>query len=76
MLEAVPGVTTVADGAAELLFTGVSPRTAGVSGRYFADQQPTTPSEAARDADAARRLWTESAATLDIEEPLVQTVEE
>ncbi len=70
LLEAVPGVTSVADGAAEILFVGVSPRTAEVSGRYFSDQHPTTPSEAARDRDAARRLWTESARLLGIEEPL------
>jgi len=69
-LEALPGVTSVADGAAEVLFVGVSPRTAGVSGRYFTDQQPATPSEAARDRDAARRLWTESAGLLGVEEPL------
>ena len=69
-LDAVPGVTSVADGAAELLFVGISPRTADVSGRYFAKQQPRTPSAAARDREAARRLWQESARLLDIDEPL------
>ncbi|MDS0261242.1 SDR family NAD(P)-dependent oxidoreductase [Haloarcula sp. S1CR25-12] len=69
-LSAVPGVTTVADGAAELLFPAVSPRTADISGRYFADQQPTNPSSEARDADAARRLWEFSAEVLDIDTPL------
>lgn len=69
-LDAVPGVTSVADGAAELLFVGVSPRTAETSGRYFAKQQPRTPSAAARDREAARRLWQESARLLDIDEPL------
>jgi NAD(P)-dependent dehydrogenase (short-subunit alcohol dehydrogenase family) len=69
-LGALPGVTSVADGAAELLFVAVSPRTAEVSGRYVTGQQPRTPSEAARDPEAARRLWTESAALLGIEEPL------
>ena len=72
LLDAVPGVTSVDDGAAELLFVGVSPRTADVSGRYFAGQQPTTPSSAARDADAARRLWEFSADVLDVEEPLAE----
>jgi NAD(P)-dependent dehydrogenase (short-subunit alcohol dehydrogenase family) len=72
-LSVVPGVTTVADGAAELLFPAVSPRTADISGRYFTDQQPTTPSGAAQDTDAARRLWAYSADVLDIEEPLVAT---
>jgi NAD(P)-dependent dehydrogenase (short-subunit alcohol dehydrogenase family) len=71
-LEAVPGVTSVADGAAEILFVGVSPRTAEVSGRYIANRQPQTPSEAARDRDAARRLWAESARLLGSEEPLSQ----
>jgi NAD(P)-dependent dehydrogenase (short-subunit alcohol dehydrogenase family) len=71
-LEALPGVTSVADGAAEILFVGVSPRTAEVSGRYFSGQQARTPSAAARDGAAARRLWTESAEMLDIEEPLAE----
>jgi NAD(P)-dependent dehydrogenase (short-subunit alcohol dehydrogenase family) len=71
-LEAVPGVTSVADGAAEILFVAVSPRTAEVSGRYFTNQQPRTPSEAARNSDAARRLWSESATLLGIDEPLAE----
>ncbi len=71
-LESLPGVTSVADGAAEVLFVAVSPRTADVSGRYFADQRPRSPSNAARDPDAARRLWTESAALLDMEPPLAE----
>jgi len=69
-LDRLPGVTSVADGAAELLFVGVSPRTADVTGRYFAGQQPTEPSPAARDRTAARRLWERSAELLEIEEPL------
>jgi NAD(P)-dependent dehydrogenase (short-subunit alcohol dehydrogenase family) len=69
-LDVLPGVTSVADGAAELLFVALSPRTADVSGRYISGQQPTTPSRAARDRDAARRLWTYSADVLDIDEPL------
>jgi NAD(P)-dependent dehydrogenase (short-subunit alcohol dehydrogenase family) len=69
-LDVVPGVTSVADGAAELLNVAVSPDTAAVSGRYFTGQEPTTPSAAARDEAAASRLWTESAALLDVEEPL------
>jgi NAD(P)-dependent dehydrogenase (short-subunit alcohol dehydrogenase family) len=69
-LDAVPGVTSVADGAAELLFVAVSPRTADISGRYFSGRQPTLPSTAARDTDAAGRLWTFSADTLGVDEPL------
>jgi len=72
-LGAVPGATTVADGAAALLYLGVSPRTAGVTGRYFSGQRPETPSEAARDRAAARRLWERSAAILGIDEPLPAT---
>jgi len=69
-LSAVPGVATVADGAAELLGPAVSPRTADISGRYFAGQEPATPSRAARDHEAARRLWTYSADVLGIDTPL------
>lgn len=75
-LEAVPGVTSVADGAAELLFAGVSPRTAGVSGRYFTNQQPRIPSEAAQDSEAAKRLWSKSATLLDMSEPLADSEQE
>jgi NAD(P)-dependent dehydrogenase (short-subunit alcohol dehydrogenase family) len=74
-LDVVPGVTSVADGAAEVLFLGVSPRTADVSGRYFANQQPKSPSDAARDAAAANRLWRRSADLLGIDEPLAEAVE-
>jgi NAD(P)-dependent dehydrogenase (short-subunit alcohol dehydrogenase family) len=70
LLDAVPGVTSVTDGATELLFLAVSPRVSATSGRYFADQQPTTPSTAARDQAAARRLWERSAELLGIDEPL------
>jgi NAD(P)-dependent dehydrogenase (short-subunit alcohol dehydrogenase family) len=70
LLDAVPGVTSVADGAAEILFVGVSPRTADISGRYFAGQETQTPSTAARDREDARRLWAESARLIGIDEPL------
>ncbi len=70
LFDSVPGITSVEDGAAALLFLGVSPRTAGVSGRYFSEQDPETPSAAARDSEAAERLWERSAAILDVEEPL------
>ena len=70
LFDSVPGVTSVADGAAALVFLGVSPRVAGVSGRYFSGQEPETPSAAARDTGAARRLWERSTALLDVDEPL------
>ena len=72
VFEALPGVTSVADGAAEVLFPALSPRTADVSGRYFTGQQPATPSEDASDAEAARRLWSDSAELLGVEEPLAE----
>ncbi len=70
LFDSVPGTTSVADGAAALLFLGVSPRTAGISGRYFTGQDPATPSDAARDPSAARHLWERSADLLGIPEPL------
>ena len=73
-LSFVPGVTTVADGAAELLVPALSPRTADVTGRYFTGQQPTTPSADAQDADAAQQLWAYSADVLDVDPPF-ETVE-
>ena len=69
---AVPGVPTVTDGAAELLYVGLDPRTKGISGRYFTNQREKTPSGPARDTDAANRLWRRSAAFLDIDEPLTE----
>jgi NAD(P)-dependent dehydrogenase (short-subunit alcohol dehydrogenase family) len=74
-LDSLPGITAVADGAAELLFVALSPRVADVSGRYFADLSPATPSTAASDAEAARRLWEYSADVLDIPEPLAVTAD-
>lgn len=68
-LEAVPGVTTVNDGAAELLFAGISSQTTDYSGQYLASQQLKKPSSDARDEASARRLWQESASILDITEP-------
>lgn len=76
VLDVVPGVTSVADGAAELLFPAVSARTADISGRYFTDQQPTPPAAAAQDTAAASRLWEYSSDVLDIEEPLRAPVQQ
>ncbi len=74
--DSVPGVTSIADGAAELLYLAVSPETADVSGRYFSSQQPRMPSRVARDLEAATRLWRYSADRLGIEEPLEAAVDE
>ncbi|PQJ34720.1 daunorubicin C-13 ketoreductase [Salinibacter sp. 10B] len=70
MLGVVPGTASVADGAAELLHAALSPDAAETSGRYFTGRAPVEPSSAARDADAAARLWTRSAEMLDMAEPL------
>lgn len=70
VLDGLPIVTSVVEGAAELLLPAVSHRTATISGRYFSDQQPTQPSIAAQDTDAARQLWEVSADLLGVETPL------
>ncbi len=70
LLNAVPGVTSVTDGAAALVYLAVSDRVDGVSGRYFSKQRPATPSQAARYPEAQRRLWQRSAELLGIDEPL------
>jgi len=69
-LDAVPGITSVEDGAAALVNLAVSPRLDGTSGRYFSGRDVTTPSSAARNRDGAQRLWERSAEWLDVEEPL------
>ncbi|MEF8817553.1 MAG: daunorubicin C-13 ketoreductase, partial [Salinibacter sp.] len=76
MLGVVPGTSSVADGAAELLHVAVSPETATVSGQYFSGQSPVTPATAARDQAAAERLWHQSAEMLGIDAPLGDAVSE
>mgnify|MGYP002760261193 FL=1 len=73
VLEGVPGITSVADGAAALLFAACAPRLDDVSGRYFTGQRPATPADAATDDEAARKLWERSAELVDIEEPLADS---
>jgi len=70
LIGAVPGTSSVADGAAELLHVAVADDTADHSGEYFSGQQPVPPAPAARDPDAATRLWRHSAEMLGIDEPL------
>jgi NAD(P)-dependent dehydrogenase (short-subunit alcohol dehydrogenase family) len=72
----LPFVTTPADGAATLVYLAVSERVADTSGRYFADCAPKTPSDAARDSEAQRRLWERSTELLEIDEPLADAVAE
>ena len=52
-----PFFRTPDDGAATSVHLATSPAVEGVSGRYFAKCREKTPSRAARDMDAARRLW-------------------
>lgn len=48
-------------GAETIVYLASSPDVAAVSGEYFCDCRPETPSAAARDDESARRLWAESA---------------
>jgi NAD(P)-dependent dehydrogenase (short-subunit alcohol dehydrogenase family) len=52
-----PFAKTPAQGAATSLYVATSPAVARMNGRYFADSREREPSNAARDADAAQRLW-------------------
>jgi retinol dehydrogenase 12 len=48
-------------GAETIVYLASSPEVAGVSGGYFAKSHPATPTAAAQDDAAARRLWEASA---------------
>ncbi len=48
-------------GAETIVYLASSPEVAGVSGGYFARSRPATPTAAAQDDAAAKRLWEESA---------------
>lgn len=73
-LDGLPFVTSVAEGAETVVFLAASSRVDGVSGRYFADCEPRTPSGPARDTEMAERLWTRSADLLNVAEPLAGDV--
>ena len=49
------------EGAQTMVYLASSPDVAGVSGEYFYQCRPATPTTAARDDAAAKRLWIESA---------------
>ena len=70
LLGVVPGTSSVADGAAALLHAALAPAAAAASGQYFSGQQSATPTNAARDPEAAQRLWHYSADALGIDAPL------
>jgi NAD(P)-dependent dehydrogenase (short-subunit alcohol dehydrogenase family) len=48
-------------GAETIVYLASSPEVAGISGGYFANSHPATPTAAAQDDAAAKRLWEESA---------------
>jgi NAD(P)-dependent dehydrogenase (short-subunit alcohol dehydrogenase family) len=48
---------TPEQGADTIIYLATAPELAGVTGQYFVDRKPVTPSAAARDLEAARRLW-------------------
>ena len=52
-----PLLISPAEGARTILFLATSPEVAHVSGEYFVKSRVATPSPAARDDAAARRLW-------------------
>lgn len=51
---------TPEDGAKTLVYLAASPQVAGVSGKYFHDEQEVQPSKAAQDDGAAAALWQQS----------------
>jgi NAD(P)-dependent dehydrogenase (short-subunit alcohol dehydrogenase family) len=55
-----PFILSAAKGARTSIYLASSPDVAGVTGRYFVKCKPRTPSAAARNDEAARRLWTVS----------------
>lgn len=51
-----------AEGADTVVYLALAPEVAGISGGYFVDRRPRSPSPAAQDPEAARRAWLLSAA--------------
>lgn len=49
------------EGADTSVYLATSPEVAGITGQYFSNRQPDTPSAAAQDATLAARLWQRSA---------------
>ncbi len=52
-----PFILTAEKGARTSVYLASSPEVAGVTGKYFVKCKARTPSKAARDDEAARRLW-------------------
>lgn len=72
LFEASPFLESVEDGAATLVYLGVSPDVAAVTGSYFARCREIRPSSEARDETRQQELWERSAKRLDMEEPLAE----
>lgn len=58
---------TPVGGAETSVYLAVSPEVADVTGLYYADCEPKTPSAVARDDALARELWSRSATLVDLE---------
>ena len=65
-----PFMLTPAQGADTSIWLATSPEVASLSGRYFAKRRELTPSRAAQDPAAARRLWDLSLALTGLRDPL------
>ena len=57
-----PRARTPEQGAETVVYLATSPEVADVSGAYFADKKAKEPAAAARDPEAAQRLWAVSEA--------------
>ncbi|MDY6819910.1 MAG: SDR family NAD(P)-dependent oxidoreductase [Halobacteriales archaeon] len=69
-LDGLPFLTSVAEGAQTPVYLAAADGLEELSGQYFADCAPRTPSTAARDRAAQRRLWERSVELLDRPDPL------
>jgi retinol dehydrogenase 12 len=58
---------TPEEGARTTVYLASSPEVEGVSGGYFAKSKPANPTAAARDDEAARRLWTLSESMVKVD---------
>ena len=51
------GAISPEEGARTIIYLASSPEVAGVSGGYFFENKPATPTAEARNDDDAKRLW-------------------
>ncbi|KAL6182208.1 hypothetical protein ACLB2K_043631 [Fragaria x ananassa] len=62
----MPFMKTIQQGAATTCFVALHPQVKGVSGEYFADCNIAKPSDQAKDADLATKLWDFSLSLTDL----------